>query len=122
MAVKAKEGQIGVITGLKTSCLAAGRADLAAQLALELRAALDQLKHGTEPNQEIIQKIREEVPQAAWLKLKEVERVRDLPPSTTHLRNADLFALHFGLPLCCPRHTIACQTRLAGHRNDRNLV
>ena len=53
-----------------------GRADLAAQLALELQAALDQLKHGTEPNQEIIEKIREEVPQAAWLKLKEVERVR----------------------------------------------
>jgi hypothetical protein len=79
VAVKAKGGQIGVITDLKTSCLAAGRADLADQLAVELQAALDQLKHGTTPNQEIIQKIREEVPQAAWLKLKEVERVRDLP-------------------------------------------
>ena len=67
VAVKAKGNQIGVITDLKTSCLAAGREDLAGQLALELQAALDQLKHGTEPNREVIQAIRAQVPKAHWL-------------------------------------------------------
>ena len=79
VAVKAKGNQIGMITDLKTSCLAAGREDLAGQLALELQAALDQLKHGTEPNREVIQAIRAQVPKAPWLSFKEVERVRDLP-------------------------------------------
>jgi hypothetical protein len=37
------------------------------------------LKHGTEPNWEVIQAIRAQVPKAPWLSFKEVERVRDLP-------------------------------------------
>lgn len=79
VALKAKGNQIGAITDLKTSCFAAGRHDLAEQLALELQAALDQLKHGTEPNRETIQAIRAQVPKAPWLSLKDKERVRELP-------------------------------------------
>ena len=79
VALQAKGNQIGAITDLKTSCVAAGRHDLAEQLALELQAALDQLKHGTEPNREVIQAIRAQVPKAAWLGLKDKERVRELP-------------------------------------------
>jgi len=79
VALQAKGNQIGAITDLKTSCVAAGRHDLAEQLALELQAALDQLKHGTEPNREVIQAIRAEVPKAPWLGLKDKERVRELP-------------------------------------------
>jgi len=79
VALKAKGNQIGVITDLKTSCIAAGRPDLAEQLALELQAALDQLKHGTEPNREVIQGIRAQIAKAPWLSLKEKERIRELP-------------------------------------------
>jgi hypothetical protein len=79
VALQAKGNQIGAITDLKTSCVAAGRHDLAEQLALELQAALDQLKHGTKPDREVIQAIRAQVPKAPWLGLKDKERVRDLP-------------------------------------------
>jgi len=79
VALQAKGNQIGSITDLKTSCLAAGRQDLAVQLAVELQAALDQLKHGTRPNWEAIKSIRGEVPKAPWLEAKTAERVRDLP-------------------------------------------
>ena len=70
---------IGAITDLKTSCLAAGRPDLANRCAIELQKALDQLKWGVEPNQEEIGKIRQEVGTAPWLKLKRIRRVSDLP-------------------------------------------
>ena len=79
VALQAKGNQIGAITDLKTSCVAAGRHDLAEQLALELQAALDQLKHGTQPDREVIQAIRAQVPKAPWLSLKDKERVRELP-------------------------------------------
>ena len=45
VAIKARGNQIGMITDLKTSCLAAGRSDLAYQLVTELQKALDSLKH-----------------------------------------------------------------------------
>jgi hypothetical protein len=79
VALQAKGNQIGAITDLKTSCVAAGRPDLAEQLALELQAALDQLKHGTEPNREVIQGIRAQIPKAPWLTLKDKQRIRELP-------------------------------------------
>ena len=79
VAMAAKGNSIGSITDLKTSALAAGRPDLAEELALELQAALDQLKHGTEPNQERITAIRKEVGAAPWLKSKLAKRVEDLP-------------------------------------------
>jgi tetratricopeptide (TPR) repeat protein len=79
VAYSAKGNTIGSITDLKTSCLAAGRPDLADRCAVELQKALDQLKWGVAPNHEEIAKIRQEVGTAPWLKLKRVKRISDLP-------------------------------------------
>jgi len=79
VALQAKGNQIGSITDLKTSCLAAGQPELAYRLAKELQAALDQLKHGVEPDREVIAEIRKQVPKAPWLNFKRKERISDLP-------------------------------------------
>ena len=79
VAVSAKGNEIGIITDLMTSCLAAGRPDLAELLAKELQAALDALKHGTMPNQDVIISVRKQVITAPWLRLKDEKRAGDLP-------------------------------------------
>ena len=79
VAMKAKGNSIGRITDLITSCLADGRQDLADRLALELQAALDSLKHGVQPDEDVIADIRKQVRTAHWLKLKRVRHVRELP-------------------------------------------
>jgi len=79
VALQAKGNWIGSITDLKTSCLAAGHPDLAYQLVEQLQNALDQLKHGTEPNIDVLREIRKRVSNAPWLKAKRVGRVSDLP-------------------------------------------
>jgi hypothetical protein len=79
VAIRARGNQIGAITDLKTSCLAAGRSDLAYQLVTELQKALDSLKHEIEPDQKIIADIRQQVDQAPWLKYKNESRISDLP-------------------------------------------
>jgi hypothetical protein len=79
VAIKARGNQIGMITDLKTSCLAAGRSDLAYQLVAELQKALDSLKHEVEPDPKIIAEIRQQVNQASWLKHKNESRISDLP-------------------------------------------
>jgi hypothetical protein len=79
VAMKAKGNSIGRITDLITSCLAEAREDLADQLALELQAALDSLKHGVEPDEELLREIRKQVNPAPWLKCKRAQHVRDLP-------------------------------------------
>jgi hypothetical protein len=76
--MQARGNQIGSITDLKTSCLANGRDDLARQLVDQLQNALDQLKHGTQPDQEIIRNIRNEVGKAPWLKLKQKQQIADM--------------------------------------------
>ena len=78
VAMQARGNQIGSITDLKTSCLASGRDDLAWQLVDQLQNALDQLKHGTQPDQDVIREIRQEVNQAAWLKLKQKRRISEM--------------------------------------------
>jgi len=78
VAMQARGNQIGSITDLKTSCLANGRDDLARQLVDELQNALDQLKHGTQPDQEVIRNIRNEVGKAPWLKLKQKQQIADM--------------------------------------------
>jgi len=78
VAMQARGNQIGSITDLKTSCLANGRDDLAWQLVDQLQNALDQLKHGTQPDQEIIRDIRNEVSKAPWLKLKQKQRISEM--------------------------------------------
>ena len=76
--MQARGNQIGSITDLKTSCLAKGRPDLARVLVDQLQNALDQLKWGTEPDQEVIKNIRKDVGKAPWLKLKDKSRIADL--------------------------------------------
>lgn len=79
VANQAKGNQIGSITDLKTSCLAAGMNGEAYQLVDELQHALDSLKWGTEVDQELIAEIRKKAPPAPWLQLKDKERVSDMP-------------------------------------------
>jgi hypothetical protein len=79
VAIKARGNQIGMITDLKTSCLAAGRSDLAYQLVTELQKALDSLKHEIEPDPKIISDIRQQVSPAPWLRYKNESRISDLP-------------------------------------------
>jgi hypothetical protein len=78
VAMQARGNQIGSITDLKTSCLANGRDDLAWQLVDQLQNALDQLKHGTQPDQEVIREIRNEVGKAPWLKLKQKRQITEM--------------------------------------------
>jgi len=72
---EARGNRIGSITDLKTSCLAAGRPDLAYKLVEQLQNALDSLKHRVEIDESVISEIRKEVAQAPWLKFKRERRV-----------------------------------------------
>jgi len=94
VAMQARGNQIGSITDLKTSCLANGRDDLAWQLVDQLQNALDQLKHGTQPDQDVIRGIRNEVSKAPWLKLKQKRRIAELNedlPVTGHDKIGHLY-------------------------------
>jgi hypothetical protein len=86
VAMKARGNRIGSITDLKTSCLAAGRPDLAYKLVEQLQNALDSLKHRVEIDESAISDIRKEVSPAPWLRYKRERRVSDLP---LHLDVAD---------------------------------
>jgi hypothetical protein len=79
VAMKARGNRIGAITDLKTSCLAAGRPDLAYRLVEQLQNALDSLKHRVEIDESVISEIRKEVAPAPWLRMKRERRVSDLP-------------------------------------------
>jgi len=79
VAMKARGNHIGSITDLMTSCRAAGRDDLAQQLALELQKALDSLKWQVQPDLKLVAEIRQQVRQAPWLRYKNERRVSDLP-------------------------------------------
>ena len=86
VAMKARGNHIGSITDLITSCRAAGREDLADQLAKELQNALDSLKWQVQPNLTLVADIRQQVNQAPWLRYKNERRISDLP---LHLDVAD---------------------------------
>jgi hypothetical protein len=79
VAMKARGNKIGSITDLKTSCLAAGRRDLAYQLVEQLQNALDSLKHKVEVDENVVGAIRKEVATTPWLKLKHERMVSELP-------------------------------------------
>jgi hypothetical protein len=79
VAMKARGNRIGSITDLKTSCLAAGRPDLAYKLVQQLQNALDSLKHRVGIDESVVSEIRKEVAQAPWLRHKRERRVSDLP-------------------------------------------
>jgi hypothetical protein len=81
VANKAKGNEIGSITDLQTSCIAAGQPDLARELVRELQNALDSLKHGTQVDRQRIAEIRKQVKSAPWLKYKHEEEVSRMPVS-----------------------------------------
>ncbi len=87
VAMQARGNQIGSITDLKTSCLAKGRDDLGKLLVDQLQNALDQLKFGTQPDQELIRNIRKEVDKAPWLAFKQKRRIDEMP---VHLPGVDV--------------------------------
>jgi hypothetical protein len=79
VAMKARGNHIGSITDLMTSCRAAGRDDLAQQLAVELQKALDSLKWQIQPDLKLVAEVRQQIRQAPWLRFKNERRVSDLP-------------------------------------------
>jgi len=79
VAMKARGNHIGSITDLMTSCRAAGREELAAQLARELQNALDSLKWQVQPDLKLVGEIRQQVSPAPWLRYKNERRISDLP-------------------------------------------
>jgi hypothetical protein len=81
VASKAKGNEIGSITDLQTSCMAAGHPELAYELVRELQNALDSLKHGTRVDRERIAEIRRQIKTARWLKYKREEQVSRMPVS-----------------------------------------
>jgi len=81
VASKAKGNDIGSITDLQTSCIAAGRPELAYELVRELQNALDSLKHGTQVDRERIAEIRKQIKTAPWLKHKREDQVSRMPVS-----------------------------------------
>jgi len=81
VASKAKGNEIGSITDLQTSCIAAGHPELAYELVRELQHALDSLKHGTQVDRERIAEIRKQIKTARWLKHKRDEQVSKMPVS-----------------------------------------
>jgi len=81
VATKAKGNEIGSITDLQTSCIAAGHPELAYELVRELQNALDSLKHGTQVDRERIAEIRKQIKTAPWLKYKREEQVSRMPVS-----------------------------------------
>jgi hypothetical protein len=80
IAMAARGNQIGRITDTITSCIAAGKQQLADQLVVELQNALDALKWNVRPNREVIDEVNRAVPQAPWLGLKRIQAVTKLPP------------------------------------------
>src|SRR5437867_7407906 len=88
VATKAKGNEIGSITDLQTSCIAAGHPELAYELVRELQNALDSLKHGTQVNRERIAEIRKQIKTAPWLKFKREEQVSKMP-ATIEVEPAD---------------------------------
>jgi hypothetical protein len=79
VAMKARGNQIGRITNLISDCIAAGRSDYAYDLVDQLQNALDSLKHNVQVDQEVIRKIRGEVPRTAWLQTKDAKRISQMP-------------------------------------------
>ena len=81
VALKSRGNQIGVITDLMSSCVAADRHDLLYELVAELQKEIDSLKHNVRADRTKLQAIRTEVGAAPWLSLKNAKTVSELPLS-----------------------------------------
>src|SRR5260370_267995 len=78
VAMKARGNRIGSITDLKTSCLSAGRPDLAYKLVEQTQKALDSLKNRGEIDEYVVSETKKEVAPAPWLRHKRERTVSDL--------------------------------------------
>lgn len=78
VAMKARGNQIGKITNLISNCVAAGAFDHAYRLVDELQNALDNLKHDTQVDQDVIRNISKAVPLAAWLDAKKARQISQM--------------------------------------------
>jgi hypothetical protein len=87
--MKARGNQIGRITNLISDCIASGRNDCAYELVDQLQNALDSLKHNVQVDQDVIKRIRGEIPKAAWLATKEAKRISDMPMEVA-IGNSDI--------------------------------
>ena len=81
VALKSRGNQIGVITDLMSSCVAADRHDLLYELVAELQKEIDSLKHNIRADRTKLHAIRTEVGAAPWLSLKTAKTVSELPMS-----------------------------------------
>lgn len=81
VALKSRGNQIGVITDLMSSCVAADRHDLLYELVAELQKEIDSLKHNIRADRTKLHSIRTEVGAAPWLSLKTAKTVSELPMS-----------------------------------------
>jgi hypothetical protein len=83
VALKSRGNQIGVITDLMSSCVAAGRTDFLYELVGELQLEIDSLKHNTNADRSKLRTIRQQVAPAPWLALKEAKSItaQELPLS-----------------------------------------
>ena len=88
VALKSRGNQIGVITDLMSSCVAADRHDLLYELVAELQSEIDSLKHNIRADRSKLQSIRTEVGAAPWLSLKSAKAVSSLP-MTLEVRPTD---------------------------------
>jgi hypothetical protein len=79
VALKSRGNQIGVITDLMSSCVAADRHELLYELVAELQKEIDSLKHNVRADRSKLYSIRTEVGNAAWLSLKSAKTVSELP-------------------------------------------
>ena len=81
VALKTRGNQIGVITDLMSSCVAADRNDLLYELVAELQKEIDSLKHSVRADRSKLHTIRTEVGSAPWLSLKTTKAISELPMS-----------------------------------------
>jgi hypothetical protein len=86
VALKSRGNQIGAITDLMSSCVAADRHELLYELVAELQKEIDSLKHNVRADRSKLHSIRSEVGSAPWLSLKSAKAVSDLPMSLEVLK------------------------------------
>ena len=128
VARKAIGNQIGSITDLITSCLAAGRPDLAEQLVVELQRALDSLKHGVEPDLDKIAAVRQQVTQAPWLRFKYARRISELPLHVDAAETDKIAILynhvrpHFDTLLASPAKLEAYTGLIEGEQVNKQMI
>src|SRR5438270_8421267 len=99
VAMKPRGDKIGIITNLIAGCMAVGAFEPAYRLVDELQNALDNLKHDTQVDHDVIRNIREMVPPAAWRSAKQARQIPKWSPECRCLNGigSDSFITTFAL-------------------------